>query len=312
MEHRQIGSLSVSVVGVGCNNFGGRLDQEATTAVVHAALDAGVNFFDTADVYGEGRSEVFLGEALAGRRDEGVVATKFGAMADEGYQRGSPEWIAIAADRSLEKLQVETIDLYQLHFPDPDVPAEETLGALNELVVAGKVREIGISNAGSTLLNDTAATAQAEGWASYASVQNRYSMLTRDAEAKVLPACRDLGLAFLPYFPLESGLLSGKYTSRDDLPEGTRLAGMDDAARERFLDDARWAKVEALRDLSEQLGRSMLSLAVTWLLSHAEVASVIAGATRPEQVRANVDASTAIPLTPADRTAIDSILGDTR
>jgi aryl-alcohol dehydrogenase-like predicted oxidoreductase len=309
MEHRPIGSLSVSVVGLGCNNFGGRIDAEASARVVHAALDAGIDFFDTADVYGGGLSEEFLGKALRGRRDRAIVATKFGApgSAPANTKRGSADWIQSAVERSLQRLGTDRIDLYQMHFPDADVPLEETLGALDELVRAGKVRELGCSNFGSALIGQSASIAAAKGSAPFLTVQNRYSVLTRDPEAKVLPACRAHGLGFIPYFPLESGLLTGKYRDGEALPEGARLALFPEEQRARFLADGVLGRVERLRAYAETRGHSLLELAVSWLATNPQVTSVISGATRPEQVGANA-AAVSWSMSVDERAAIDALL----
>jgi aryl-alcohol dehydrogenase-like predicted oxidoreductase len=260
--------------------------------VVRAALDAGIDFFDTADVYGERRSEEILGKALSGVRDQVVIATKFGApgSADEGFARGSAAWIERAVEQSLRRLGTDRIDLYQLHFPDADVAIEETLSALGALVKAGKVREIGCSNFGSTRIHEAAESVGQTGGAAFASVQNRYSVLHRDPEAKVVPACLELGLGLIPYFPLEAGLLSGKYRDGEALPTRTRLAGMPEEQRARFLADGSLKRVERLREYAESRGHSLLELAISWLLSSPVVPSVIAGATRPEQVAANAAA----------------------
>jgi len=293
MEHAVIGSLSVSRVGLSCNNFGGRLDDAGSERVVRAALDCGIDFFDTADVYGGQRSEEILGAALRGVRDRVVIATKFGApgSADEGLQRGSRAWILQAVERSLKRLGTDVIDLYQLHFPDAEVPIEETLGALDELVKAGKVREIGCSNFGSTRLREAARVSEEKSLAAFRTVQNRYSVLHREPEEKVVPACRELGMGLIPYFPLESGLLTGKYRAGEGLPDGTRLAGMPDAQRERFLAEGRFEQVERLREYARGRGHELLELAISWLAADPTVVSVIAGATTPEQVAANAAAA---------------------
>src|SRR5262245_59055481 len=223
MERRSIGSLQVSVVGLGCNNFGMRIDDAATERVVAASLDAGINFFDTADIYGATKSEEFLGRALKGRRPQAIVASKFGMAVDDTRKGARPEYVKRACDDSLQRLGIDSIDLYQLHQPDPTVPIADTLGALNELVVAGKVKEIGCSNFSAEQL-DEAARATKSGAALFVSVQNQYSLLHREPEASVLPACQRMGLAFLPFFPLASGLLTGKYEPGTGAPKGSRLA----------------------------------------------------------------------------------------
>ncbi len=309
MEQRSIGQLSVSVVGLGCNNFGRRLDAQGTAAVVHACHDAGIDFFDTADVYGDGLSEEYLGKALEGRRANVTIATKFGApnSADDGFKRGSPEWVREALDRSLARLGTDRIDLYQIHFPDPEVPIAETLSALHEAVQAGKVREIGCSNFGSGRLVEADDASREADLSRFVSVQNRYSVLTRDPEAKVVPACKQLGVGLIPYFPLESGLLTGKYRQDTDLPEGTRLAAMPDDQRERFMSDPTLVKVERLRDHAESHGHTLLELAISWLTSNAIVPSVIAGATKPEQVHANA-AAASWQMSQAERSEIDALV----
>jgi aryl-alcohol dehydrogenase-like predicted oxidoreductase len=288
VETRTIGSLTVSVVGVGCNNFGGRIGRAETAAVVNAALDAGITLFDTADVYGEAKSETYLGEALGARRDGVVVATKFGAPY-EGHEGGaSPGYIRTAVEDSLTRLGTDRIDLYQLHVPDPKTPLAETLGALGELVAEGKVREIGCSNFSAALLQEAAA-AVPDGGPGFVSVQNQYSILHRDPEKSVLEECDRTGTAFLPYFPLAMGLLSGKYRAGEPPPEGTRLANMGERAATQLTDE-RLGAVAALDALAQRSGHTVLDLAFAWLLTRPEVASVIAGATRPEQIEANVAA----------------------
>lgn len=296
METRKIGSLDVSVVGVGCNNFGMRIDEAQTKTVVDAALEAGINLFDTADVYGgRGKSEEFLGKALGPQRDEALIATKFGSpMSDDGQsQGGSARWIREAVEGSLRRLGTDRIDLYQLHSPDTNTPQEETLAALDELVRAGKVREIGCSNFGSTLIDEAESISREKKLASYASVQNNYSLLERGVEKKVLPACERHGIGFLPYFPLASGLLTGKYSSKEDRPEGTRITLMAQAMPERAaqtLTDENFAIIGKLRAFAEERGHTLLELAMSWLASNPVISSVIAGATKPEQIEANVAA----------------------
>ncbi len=290
METRMIGSLHVSAVGLGCNNFGRRVEAERARRVVAAALQAGVNFFDTADVYGDGASEEMLGAALAGRREEAVIATKFGGDMPEG-SGARPEWIRKAVDGSLRRLGVERIDLYQQHRPDDDVPIAETLGALTELVDAGKVAEIGCSNFSADQIQEAMAASDREGLARFTSVQNRYSVLTPEPEQDgVAAACARHGIGIIPYFPLESGLLSGKYTADRDPGEG-RLLRMPPDRRQRFMADWMVQATEHLTRFARDRDRSILELAVSYLLAQPQVASVIAGATRPEQVRANAAAA---------------------
>jgi len=289
MEKRRIGALSVSLVGLGCNNFGIRLDQARTTEVVHAALDAGINFFDTADIYGGTHSEEFLGRALAGKRERAVIATKFGLPLDEQRQGASPAYVRRAVEDSLRRLGTDRIDLYQLHGPDPKVPIGETLGALDELVRQGKVRQIGASNFSAGQIREAEAAVGAGG-ARFVSVQNEYSLLERSVEAEVLPECAARGIAFLPYFPLASGLLSGKYRVGQALPEGTRLTEPNSQLRERFLKDAQLEKAQQLAEFAAKRGHRLLDLAFSWLAARPEVRSVIAGATSAAQVQANARA----------------------
>jgi aryl-alcohol dehydrogenase-like predicted oxidoreductase len=286
METRMIGSLEVSVVGLGCNNFGRRLDPARSATVVHAALDAGINFFDTADTYGGGESETYLGAALGARRDDILLATKFG-LPWEGHEGGaSPAYIRRTVEESLTRLGTDRIDLYQQHVPDQKTPIAETIGVLGELVDEGKVREIGCSNFSAAMLAEAAA-ATPTGRPGFVSVQNQYNILHREPEDGVLEECERSGTAFLPFFPLASGLLSGKYRAGEPPPEGTRLAAMGDQAASQLTDE-RLAAVAALDKLARREGHSVLDLAIGWLLSRPVVASVIAGATRPEQVEANV------------------------
>ena len=292
METRPIGSLEVTVVGLGCNNFGRRLDRERTRQVVEAALDAGVTFFDTAESYGDGDSERFLGAALGGRRADVVVATKFG-WAPGDLPGGSPERVRLAIDASLDRLGTDVVDLYYYHRPDGVTPLVETLGAMQELVDAGKVRRLGLSNVDVGLLRE-AGTIGAE----VVAVQNRYSLIHRDDEDGVLPFCREHGIGYVPYFPLESGLLTGKYRRGEPAPEGSRLAGGS-------LDDERFDEVERLEDRADALGRTVLEAAIGGLASIEGIASVIAGATTAEQVRANAAAGGWRP-TAAE---LDSLLG---
>jgi aryl-alcohol dehydrogenase-like predicted oxidoreductase len=302
VEHRSIGSLRVSVVGLGCNNFGMRIDDAATSRVVSAALEAGINFFDTADIYGSTKSEEFLGRALAGRRHQAIVATKFGMAVDEQRKGARPEYVHRAAEDSLKRLRTDYIDLYQLHQPDPQVPIADTLGALDQLVKAGKVKEIGCSNFSEAQL-DEAARAARSGAAGFVSVQNEYSLLHREPERSVLPACERLSLAFLPYFPLASGLLTGKYEPGKAAPKDSRLSL---SWTSRFTTDRNVRVAESLKAFAVARGHTLLDLAMSWLATRPRLASVIAGATSPEQVRANA-AAVNWPLTREDVAEIDRL-----
>ncbi len=307
MELRSIGSLKVSAVGIGCNNFGMRIDEEQTGAVVRAALDAGVNLFDTADVYGGTRSEEFLGRALAGRRDEAIIATKFGAQIDEDHKGASGAYVQRAVDDSLRRLGTDRIDLYQLHVPDAATPIEETLGALEELVRAGKVREIGASNFTPEMIDEAEGVSRAHEWARFVSVQNEYSLLRRLPERGVLDACVRNHLGFLPYFPLASGMLTGKYHRNEAPPAGTRLANMPTERQQQAFTEKNFNRVEALDAWAGGRGHTLLELAFSWLLARPAVSSVIAGATKPEQVAANV-AAAGWTLTADDLAEIDALL----
>jgi aryl-alcohol dehydrogenase-like predicted oxidoreductase len=285
---RELGKsgLSVSVIGLGCNNFGRRIDLEATRAVVDAALEEGVTFFDTADSYGRGQSEEYLGEVLQGRRDAVVLATKFGMdMGDGKGPRGSREYILQACDASLKRLRTDVIDLYWYHRPDGVTPIAETLEALHELIQAGKVRSIGASNFNAAQLEEAEEEAVVHGFTRFKGLQNEYSLLVRDAEDDVLPACERLGVGFVPYFPLASGLLTGKYRRGEPGPEGARLSGRDQIAT-----DEQFALVDALQAYADERGVSLTDVAIGALLTNPTVSSVIAGATKPEQVRANAAA----------------------
>ena len=289
METRALGSLQVSVVGVGCNNFGSRLDQAGTTNVVLGALEAGITFFDTADIYGATKSETMLGVALGARRDEAIIASKFGMPIDDTHFGAEPTYVRSACEDSLRRLGTDHLDLYQLHYPDDTVPIAETLGALRELVEAGKVREIGCSNLTVAQLND-AKSAAGDGPA-FVSVQNQYSLLEREPERDgVLEACSALGMGFLPFYPLANGLLTGKVRPGQPIPEGSRLAKMTAERSVHWLGDELQSKVAALLEYAESIDVPILSLAFSWLLSHEAVASVIAGASNADQVRANASA----------------------
>ena len=309
METRNIGKLDVSVVGLGCNNFGGRIDEAATKRVVGAALDAGITLFDTADIYGGTRSEEFLGRALGSRRDEAVVATKFGGPIDEDRKGGaSAAYIARAVEDSLRRLGTDRIDLYQLHFPDPSTPFEETLEALDALVRAGKVLEIGGSNFSTEQIDETTNISAERGLARFVSVQNEYSLLRRGPERfGVLDACARNSIGFIPYFPLASGVLTGKYHRNEAPPAGTRMAGMPAERVEDALSDKVFDRVEALDAFARGRGHTLLELAIAWLLARRAVASVIAGATKPEQAQANA-AAAAWTLTDDDLREIDAVI----
>jgi aryl-alcohol dehydrogenase-like predicted oxidoreductase len=298
----------VSAVGLGCNNLGSRVDAAGTKAVVDAALDAGVTLFDTADVYGNrGRSETFLGEALKGRRDRVVLATKFGhPMSDDApAARGAREYIREAVVASLRRLRTEWIDLYQYHRPDGITPIEETLGALDELVREGKVRAVGSSNFSAAQVVEADGLGNERGWTRFVTAQNKYSLLEREAERELLPTCERLGVGLLPYFPLASGLLTGKYRRGEGAPAGTRLHGRE----ERLTDDV-FDRVEALERYASGRGRTLLEVAIAGLLARPAIASVIAGATKPEQVRANAAASEWQP-SPEDVEELGRVLAET-
>ncbi len=311
MRYRSLGNsgLVVSVAGLGCNNFGRRLDVAATRAVVEAALEVGITLLDTADTYGgAGRSEEFLGEALAGRRDQVVLATKFGHQnADMGYgpaagAKGGRGYIMRAAERSLRRLRTDYIDLYQLHTPDPATPIEETLEALGELVTQGKVRYLGHSNLSGWQLAEAAGVARARGTTGFVSAQNQWSLLERGAEAEVVPAARHFGLGVLPYSPLANGLLTGKVRRGVAPPEGSRLAARRDYITEDKLD-----RVEALIGWARQRDVTLLDVAIGGLAALPGCASVIAGATSPEQVKANAAAAQWVP-TADDLAELDRIV----
>ena len=304
MQHRRIGSLDVSLVGLGCNNFGRRLDERGTAEVVGAAIDAGITFFDTADMYGDTMSELYLGRALGRRRKDVVIATKFGWALDAERKGAHPDYIRRAVEDSLRRLGTERIDLYQLHKPDPAVPIADTLAALDQLVKAGKVREIGCSNFSAEQLREAEAAVRA-GAARFVSVQNEYSLMQREPEKEVLPECERLGLAFLPYFPLSSGLLSGKYRLGRPAPAGARIT--PDGRFSDLLSEGVLRRVERLVDFAEKHRRTILELAVSWLAGRPAVASVIAGATSTAQVRANA-AAAEWRLTPAELEEVDRIL----
>ncbi|MBE7542281.1 MAG: aldo/keto reductase [Bryobacteraceae bacterium] len=284
LDRRTIGTLEVSLTGLGCNNFGWRIDATESARVVKAALDSGINFFDTADIYDSGRSEEFLSRALAGRRHEAIIATKFGAKFDERRYGASRKYIRQAAEDSLRRLGTDYIDLYQIHEPDPNIHIDETLEALSELVGEGKVREIGCSNFSAEHIREAQRPPGDPSRAQLVSVQNEYSLLHREPEAEVLPECRRFGLAFLPYYPLASGLLTGKYRRSQPLPKGSRG---ETGFGPNFFTEENVDKVECLIQFADERGHSLLDLAFSWLAAQAGVASIIAGAVSPDQVRAN-------------------------
>ena len=308
MTYRQLGDsgLTVSTVGIGCNNFGRRVDQDGTNAVVRQALDSGITLFDTADIYGLGSSEEMLGLALGSERENVVVATKFGmdmqgANGPDWGVRGSRRYVRKAVEASLRRLGTDWIDLYQLHRPDPQTPIDETLAALDELVREGKVRYLGSSNFTGWQVVDADWTARAAGTSRFVSAQNEYSLLERDVEDELVPACEHVGVGLLPFFPLASGLLTGKYRRGEPAPEGTRLAGMADR-----LDGADWDTIEAIEAYAAQRGLRPIDVAIGGLAAQPAVASVIAGATRPEQVVDNVRAGLWEP-TAEDLAELDGI-----
>jgi aryl-alcohol dehydrogenase-like predicted oxidoreductase len=307
VETRRIGTLEVSVIGLGCNNFGWKIDESATRRVIDASIARGINFLDTADTYGKTTSEEFIGRALEGRRTSVIIATKFGKPVDPTRTGARPEYVHQACNDSLRRLGTDYIDLYQLHAPDPTVPIADTLGALDELVKAGKVREIGCSNFSADQLREADEASRRGHLARFVSVQNHYNMLRRDDEADAIPECERLGIAYLPYFPLESGLLTGKYRLGQSAPAGTRIAEGGWLAS-KFTNE-NLAIIERLIAFAESRKHTLLELSISWLLRYSVVASVIAGATRPDQVSTNAAAPN-WKLTPEDIEAVDEILID--
>ena len=309
MEYRNVGrsGLQVSVAGLGCNNFGMRIDKEQTAAVVHRALELGVTLFDTADIYGGTRSEEFLGAALGERRKNVVVATKFVGPVGEGpLNRGaSRRHVFDAVEGSLRRLGTDWIDLYQIHFPDVTTPIEETLRALDDIVRQGKVRYVGCSNFASWQVVEAQWTARTRHFTPLISSQNEYNLLDRRIERELVPACQEYGLGILPYFPLASGFLSGKYRQGEKPPEGTRIAAWG-ARGEEILSERNFAILSGLERFAEQRGRTVLDVAIGWLASHDYLPSVIAGATKPEQVEQNVKAAE-WRLTPEEMAEVDAI-----
>jgi aryl-alcohol dehydrogenase-like predicted oxidoreductase len=310
METRRLGrsDVEVSVVGLGCNQFGRKLDLEGTRAVIDAALDAGITFLDTADVYGgAGRSEELIGEVLRGRRDQVVLGTKFGMDMQGGSEtHGSASYVRQAVEGSLRRLQTDVIDVYWYHRPDPATPIEETLGALDELVRAGTVRAIGCSNFDAAQIEEADRIARDNGLSRFEAVQNEYSLLRREIEAEVMPVCERLGVSVVPYFPLARGLLTGKYRRGQPAPDDSRLAG-----RESVASDDEFDVIERLERFAAERGLSLVDVAIAALAARPAVASVICGATRPEQVMANAAAVRWKP-TPADLAELDAIAPATR
>jgi aryl-alcohol dehydrogenase-like predicted oxidoreductase len=309
METRKLGSLEVTQVGIGCNNFGMRIDEDQSTAVVHTALDAGINLFDTADVYGGTRSEQYLGRALGNRRDEAVIATKFVAPIDDdpNHAGAGARWVAEAVEGSLRRVGTDRIDLYQQHAPDPNVPIEETLEALDKLVRAGKVREIGNSNFSGKQIDEAEAVSERNGFARFVSAQNHFNLLQRDPLRDVVPACLRDGLGLLPYFPLASGLLTGKYRRGEPPPEGTRLSMLPEDRATRVMSDRNFDEVDRLSAFAAERDHTILELAFAWLAAQPAMTSIIAGATKPEQVAANV-AAVRWKLSDGDLAELDHLL----
>jgi aryl-alcohol dehydrogenase-like predicted oxidoreductase len=303
MERRRIGKLEVSLVGLGCNNFGWRIDRKATQAVVDAALDSGINFLDTADMYSTGESEEYLADALGNRRNDVVLATKFGFSMGEGKSGASPAYVKEALEASLRRLRTDRVDLYQLHTPDPKTPIADTLGALGDLVKAGKILEIGCSNFSAEQLREAAAAVKG-GAPRFVSVQNEYSLVHRAPESDVIPECKRENLAFIPYFPLANGLLTGKYRKGKPLPESSRGK---DAWGPSVFTDQNLDIVESLIGFASSRGHSLLELAVSWLAAQPTVASVIAGAKTPEQAKAN-GVSAGWHLTKEELAQVDAIV----
>ncbi len=296
--------IEVSSIGLGCNNFGGRIDLSQTRAVLDSAITEGITFLDTADRYGDTKSEEFMGEVLKDRWHEVVLATKFGLDLGDGWEgpRGRRDYIHHAAENSLRRLQTDVIDLYWYHTPDDVTPIQETLEGLHELVTAGKVRAIGASNFSAAQLREADEVARANGLTRFTALQNEYSLLVRDPEPEILPLCVELDVAFIPYFPLASGLLTGKYTRTGAVPTGTRLSGRDEIATPE-----QWEIVEQLSDYAAARGVSMTEVAIGALLAQPSVASVIAGATKPEQIKSNAAAAGWVP-SESDLAALRAIL----
>ena len=307
METRRIGGESgfdITIVGLGCNAFGRRIDQDAATKVINGALDAGITFFDTAEGYGNGLSEVYIGNALKGRRDQVTLATKVGynMLHVKGKGKGSPENIRVAIDLSLENLQTDYVELYQLHRPDPSTPIEDTLGTFNDLRNEGKIRLFGCSNYSAAQMAEAVAAADAAGYQGFVTAQNRWSVLNRDIEKDLTPVCATNNVGVLPFYPLEMGLLTGKYRRGEGAPAGTRLDG------DARLSSADFDQLEALENFATSRGHDLLTLAVSWLASQKVTVSVIAGATRYEQMAQNA-AAASWKMTEQELAEIDKIGG---
>jgi len=292
--------MEVSVIGVGCNAFGARCDEVQTAAIVDAAIDAGINFFDTANSYGYGLSEEYIGKALGPRRSDVIIATKFGM-----HGGAARDAVFSCAETSLRRLGTDYIDLYQLHRPDPETPIEETIMALDELIRQGKVRAIGCSNFSGEQLTEALAASHALGLAAFVTAQNPYSLLQRDIETELVPVCREHGVGILPYYPLFRGLLTGKYRRGKPAPVGTRLAGGGRGAA-LLKDDELFDKIDSVKSFAQERGHSILDIAIAWLADQPFISSVIAGASKPDQVTANVRGAE-INLTQVDREALSAI-----
>jgi aryl-alcohol dehydrogenase-like predicted oxidoreductase len=307
METRRIGGecgFDITIVGLGCNAFGRRIDQDATTKVINGALDAGIIFFDTAEGYGNGLSEVYIGNALKGRRDQVTLATKLGynMLHVKGKGKGSPENIRVAIDLSLQNLQTDHVELYQLHRPDPSTPIEDTLGTFNDLRNEGKIRFFGCSNFSGEQMAEAVAAADAAGYQGFVTAQNRWSVLNRDIEKDLTPVCTDNNVGVLPFYPLEMGLLTGKYRRGEGAPVGTRLDG------DARLGSADFDTLEALEGFAQSRGYDLITLAVSWLASQPVTVSVIAGATRYEQMAQNA-AAASWKMTEEELAEVDKIAG---
>jgi aryl-alcohol dehydrogenase-like predicted oxidoreductase len=306
MDKRYIGGndgLDVSLIGLGCNAFGRRVDEKGTHTVMDAAIDAGIDFFDTAETYGDGNSEIFMGSGLKGKRDKIFLATKFGFDTShvDGKNKGSPENIRFALDQSLKKLQTDWIDLYQMHRPDPDTPVGETMGALEDLVTAGKIRYYGCSNFTGAEMRDAVDEAKRVGLKGFVTAQNAWNVLERDIEADLIPVCEPNGIGLLPYYPIARGMLTGKYRRNATAPAGSRLAG------DANLANADFDLLERLESYARDHGYDLLTLAISWLAAQPSIASIISGASRPEQLAANA-AAARWPLLPKNLQEIDTIL----